>query len=265
MTTKNVEANYLKIGLFVLTGIALIILAILAFGSSKLLRPTIYIETYFDESVQGISEGSPVKYRGLQIGYVKDIAFTSEVYHKHENQIHGLQDRSIYVKIAITSTLFTHLKDKELKHFLADEVASGLRVKLEAQGLTGITYLEFNYVDPKTNPPPKLNWEPENFFVPPASSLLSILSNSVQHLFLKLNDVDFKSLAKSIANASNSIAQFSQKSENFIDQHNKPLETTLWNLKNITDNFRVLTEQLNFHPSEVIFGKEPPPFDPSKL
>lgn len=265
MTTQNLEANYFKIGFFVLTGIIIIILAILAFGSSKLLRPTVYIETYFDESVQGISEGSPVKYRGLQIGYVKDIAFTSEVYHKQEIRISGLNDRSIYVKIAITSKLFTHMNKKQLAHFFADEIASGLRVKLEAQGLTGITYLEFNYVDPKTNPLPKLSWQPNNIFVPAATSMLSILSNSVQNLFLKLNDIDFKELITNLSRASNSLAQFSHKGENFFDQNNQPLEMALWNLKNITDNLRVTSEQLNFHPSEIIFGKEPPAFDPNKL
>jgi paraquat-inducible protein B len=265
MTTKSLEASYLKIGSFVLAGIIIIILAILALGSSKLLQPTVYIETYFDESIQGITEGSPVKYRGLQIGYVKDIAFTNEIYHKEESKISGLHDRSIYIKIAITSKLFTRLNKKQFDHFLTDEVASGLRVKLEAQGFTGITYLEFNYVDPRTNPLPTVDWQPENFFVPSATSTLNILSGSMRNLFLKLNDLDFKGLMTNIAKASDSLTQFSHQGESFFDRNKQPLETTLWNLKNITDNIRVLAEQLNFYPTEVIFGKEPPHFDPSKL
>ena len=265
MTTKNLEANYFKIGFFVLIGISVIVLALLAFGSSKLLRRTVYIETYFDESIQGITEGSPVKYRGLQIGYVKEIAFTNEIYHKNEITSPRLHSRSIYVKIAITSKLFTHLNKDELERLLTDEVASGLRVKLEAQGLTGITYLEFNYVDPKNNPLPEISWKPENFFVPSAPSTLNILSKSMREVFLKLKDVDLKGLTTSIEDAASSVSHFSHKAEGFFDRNDLPLETTLWNLKNVSDNLRILSEQLNFHPTEIIFGKEPPLFDPSKL
>ncbi|MCL5260252.1 MAG: MlaD family protein [Gammaproteobacteria bacterium] len=265
MTTRNLEANYFKIGFFVLIGISVIILALLAFGSSKLLRRTVYIETYFDESIQGITEGSPVKYRGLQIGYVKEIAFTNEIYHKNEITSPRLHSRSIYVKIAITSKLFTHLNKDELERLLTDEVASGLRVKLEAQGLTGITYLEFNYVDPKNNPPPEISWKPEYFFVPSATSTFNMLSKSMRDVFLKLKDVDLKGLTTSIEDAAHSVSSFSHKAEDFFDHNDLPLETTLWNLKNVSDNLRILSEQLNFYPTEIIFGKEPPLFDPSKL
>jgi ABC-type transporter Mla subunit MlaD len=109
MKDNNTEISYFKIGTFVLVGLGLIVFALLVFSSGKLFQRIVYVETYFEESIQGISEGAPVKYRGLQIGYVKEIAFTNEIYPSHEDFGVKIHNRSIYVKIAITSRLFTEL------------------------------------------------------------------------------------------------------------------------------------------------------------
>ena len=77
---KDRETNYLKIGSFVIVGLVLLIMAIIIFGSVKIFQKIIYIETYFNESVQGLSVGSPVKYRGMEIGYVKAIDFANSIY-----------------------------------------------------------------------------------------------------------------------------------------------------------------------------------------
>ena len=90
MTTPSRQTNYFSIGLFILVGIALIISAILLLNNQKLFSKTTYIETYFNESVQGLSTGSPVKYRGLDIGYVKNIAFVNEVYPQVQGQVQRL-------------------------------------------------------------------------------------------------------------------------------------------------------------------------------
>lgn len=250
MANRNI--NYFKIGIFVLVGIGLIIFALLIFGSSKLFQPVVYVETYFEESIQGISEGTPVKYRGLQIGYVKKIAFAGEVYDDK------LQNRSIYVKIAITTKLFTRLTTDQLKAFLSREVVQGLRVKLVTQGLTGTSYLELNYADPASGAPTAIIWQPHDFYIPSATSTLTRLSENVQEVVQELKDVDFKALFDNINLSAISLAKLANTTDNFLNQINNSLVATMQNL-------RVISGQLKLNPSSMVFGKPPPPLDPSKL
>ena len=67
------EIRYFKVGLFVIASTALLIVAILFFGAAKYLEPKIYVESYFNESIQGLEVGSPVKYRGITIGHVSNL------------------------------------------------------------------------------------------------------------------------------------------------------------------------------------------------
>ena len=257
------EKSYFKIGIFVLVGLSVIIFTVLIFGASKWFQPVVYIETYFEESVQGISDGAPVKYRGLRIGYIKKIAFTSEIYEKH---IHTkIYNRSIYVRIAITSKLFTQLKEKDLLKLLSEEVAHGLRVKLVTKGLTGVNYLELDYVDPKSNPPPVISWQPKVFFVPSVTSTLAQLSENIQYIIGELKNVDFKKLFKDIDRLTVTLASTAVATEQSLNHVDDFLEAALQNFKVIASNLRVLSEQLKLNPSSIIFGKPPPPLNPSKL
>lgn len=259
------DTSYFKIGSFVLVGLGLIVFALLIFGSSKLFQPVVYIETYFEESIQGISEGTPVKYRGLQIGYVKKIAFTSEIYGDDNNGTDiKMHNRSIYVRIAITSKLFTQLSSSEAQQFLSGEVAQGLRVKLVAQGITGVSYLELNYVDP-IPPFSPVPWHTNDFYMPSVTSTLTRLSENAQYIMNELKDVNFKKIFQDFNLLTVALAQVASKTDNSLSQINNPLIVTMQNFKVISNNLRMLSEQLKLNPSSMVFGKPPPPLDPSKL
>ncbi len=257
--------NYFKIGTFVLVGIGLMIFALLIFGSSKLFQKVIYIETYFEESIQGVSEGTPVKYRGLQIGYVKSISFASEIYKLAGDLDKDERTRAIYVKIAITSKLFTELSSEEVAQFLTKEVAEGLRVKLVAKGLTGTSYLELDYVDPKTSPLPKLDWEPKVFFIPTVTSTLTLLSENAQNIMNELKDVDFKRLFSSMITLTASLNRVTNRAEILLNQINNPLLNIVQNFKIVSDDLRVVSNRIKLKPSDIVFSSYPPPLDPNKL
>ena len=76
----SAKANYFKLGLFILMGVALIFAGVLIFGAGKIFEKRLRIETYVNESVQGIDIGSKVKFRGVTIGNVSKIDFTSSRY-----------------------------------------------------------------------------------------------------------------------------------------------------------------------------------------
>lgn len=265
---KNSDINYFKIGAFVLFGISLILAAFLIFGSSRLFLRTVYIETYFDESVQGISEGAPVKYRGLQIGYVKEMAFTSEKYKNYQESNNKIRSRSIYVKVAITSKLFTQLSDDELSKLLNNEVIAGLRVKLLAQGLTGISYLDLNYVNPQENPIPQISWQPENFYMPSAPGVLTQLADNVQYILQDMRQVNFKELADNFSRLIAAVDKTANKMSVTLDQLSKlqgSAKATLYSVEDSANNLKALSEQIKLYPSQLLFSGAPPRINPNKL
>jgi paraquat-inducible protein B len=66
-------ANKAVIGIFVLCAIALVVIAIVVLGSGKFFKRTFTAVCFFEGSVKGLNEGSPVVFRGVKIGSVKGV------------------------------------------------------------------------------------------------------------------------------------------------------------------------------------------------
>jgi ABC-type transporter Mla subunit MlaD len=262
---SSIEINYFKIGSFVLVGLTLIIIAIIIFGSGKLFQKTVYIETYFDETVQGLSVGSPVKYRGFQIGYVKKISLANAIYGDSPNFNTKAHNRYIYVEIAITEDFLTKLSKEEFEKMLKHNIEEGLRIKLSTQGLTGISYLELNFLDPKESPPLPVEWTPNHFYIPSCPSLISQFTDNVQYVFNELKKVNFTKLFENIEKLAQSSQSVAQQTHDLLAKTNHKIIVTINNLEHISENLRVLSEQAKSFPSQVLFGQPPPQLDPSKL
>ena len=76
----SLRANYYKLGLFVIGAVASGVAILLIVGSGRWFTPRLTVETYFNESVQGLDIGSKLKYRGVVIGDVTRITFTYTQY-----------------------------------------------------------------------------------------------------------------------------------------------------------------------------------------
>lgn len=115
------DKNYLVVGLFVLlTALIAFFFALWVTGSGNK-RVYLPYRIYFTESVSGLSVGSPVKFRGVEVGRVERIFIDAE----NTNQI--------VVDVNI-------LKGTPVK---ADTVAS-----LRLQGITGIAFVELSGGNP---------------------------------------------------------------------------------------------------------------------
>ena len=66
-------ANKTMIGAFVVGAVVLAVAAVVLFGSGKFFRKTEPWLTFFQGSVKGLNVGSPVVFRGVQVGQVTDI------------------------------------------------------------------------------------------------------------------------------------------------------------------------------------------------
>lgn len=62
------------VGLFVVSGIVIAVLAVIWLGMSHFLQEGEHYVTFFNESVQGLDKDSPVQYRGVPIGRVESIS-----------------------------------------------------------------------------------------------------------------------------------------------------------------------------------------------
>ena len=66
-------ANKTVIGLFVIIAVVLAVAAVIVFGSGRFFKKTDPWLTFFGGSVRGLNVGSPVVFRGVQVGQVTDI------------------------------------------------------------------------------------------------------------------------------------------------------------------------------------------------
>ena len=188
----SLKANYFKLGLFVIGAIVAGAVVLVVIGSGRWFQPKLTIETYFNESVQGLDIGSKLKYRGVVIGEVKSIGFTYNWY----QQDRPMEQRARYVLVEaqIQPKLLggrsgagdlTEQKSVDL------EIEKGLRIRLAPQGITGTSYLEIDYVDP---PPPVLpiDWIPGNIYIPSAPSTVTTVVNSLVETLQRLHNLDIE-------------------------------------------------------------------------
>jgi paraquat-inducible protein B len=68
------RASPALIGSFVLGGVLLAVIAVVAFGSGQLFRETERFISFFEGSVSGLDIGAPVRFRGIDVGSVREIA-----------------------------------------------------------------------------------------------------------------------------------------------------------------------------------------------
>jgi phospholipid/cholesterol/gamma-HCH transport system substrate-binding protein len=184
------KLSYFKIGVFVISATVLAVIGIVVLGVGSVFQRNPLVETYIEESVQGLDVGSPMKFRGVLVGKVEDITLTSAVYNTRR--------RYVLVRIGITSNLFQFpLADPNDPTFKS-ELERGFRVRLAAQGLTGVAYLEADYLDPERNPPLEIDWQPKYPYIPSARSRILQLGDSVERILQNFEQLDIPQLTSSI-------------------------------------------------------------------
>jgi hypothetical protein len=74
-------------------------------------------------------------------------------------------------------------------------VENGLRLRLTSHPLTGLSYLEADYVsDPNLYPKPEISWTPRHYYLPAAPSVLSRFTQTLEGAFKTLGDIDFREI-----------------------------------------------------------------------
>jgi paraquat-inducible protein B len=178
------------VGSFVLGALVLIVAALLSFRSSHLFSKPGRFVAYFNESVQGLDVGGAVKLRGVRAGRVVAIrvhydskARQSQVAVVGELEQNVISDRAGQM-IRIT--------DRATLQRLIEE---GLRAKIDLVGITGLQFVELDFLDPQQVPAPRPENEAEYPVVPTVPSGMSELIANLSKIVNNLKQIDFAELS----------------------------------------------------------------------
>ena len=192
----NKKISPAVIGAFVLGAVALIVIAIMVFGSGRLFRQTREFVLYFDNSVNGLRVGAPVKFKGVEIGSVKDIRLQLEK---------GAEVNKIPVIIEIDLEKMTSRGARDVvavdREALRKEIVDrGLRGQLELESLvTGLLFVALDFF-PGT--PIHLVQRTDGDYkyteVPTLPTTLEQAKGAVDRILNKLDEIDFKELGANL-------------------------------------------------------------------
>src|SRR5580700_6546862 len=116
--------NNFKLGLFTLGGLALLVAGLLAFGARNYFQPTSTYETYIEGDVTGLTVGSAVELRGVNVGKVTHIDFSWTEYEV-------TQPSYIVVQFAMRDDIEPHVPGATQSELLQSAIKQGLRARIK--------------------------------------------------------------------------------------------------------------------------------------
>jgi ABC-type transporter Mla subunit MlaD len=196
------QASYTRLGAFVLTGVALVVAAVVVLGGGLFRQRGVVIETYFDEAVEGLEVGAPVKYRGVRVGSVVEIGLAHDVYPIPITEERFYQEgRYVVVRARLRATGELEAERRRIESRAPRELAAGLRVRLSSNPITGTSFLELDYVDAARSPELPFSWTPEHPYLPSTPSTLAKLGSAATRLIARIDALDIESVVASLRRA----------------------------------------------------------------
>jgi len=173
----SAPSNHFKLGLFVLAAIGTTMGAGIVFGARSVKRDTVEYHTFYNESVQGLDVGTPVKYRGVPIGFVSAIDIAPDRRHVDVSAELDVDDLE---RLGLAGG-----KGKNRKFIVPDD----MRSQLGSQGITGVKFVALDFFDVSTNPAPELPFPTPPNTIPAAASLMKTLEDSIVQAVDQLPEV----------------------------------------------------------------------------
>lgn len=188
------EASYFRIGLFIIAGLLLLAAGLVTFGVGQFFKEKIYFETYVDATVQGIDVGSPVKFRGVTVGKATRIGFLFTEYPQVDRTKVA---NYVVILMEIDKEIFPEMfRLENLQPILDRNIENGLRVQIEPQGITGLNYLEINYVDASRFRPINLIWKPRYYYLPYAPGEITSMLDSLNSMMKEVKGLNIKGISE---------------------------------------------------------------------
>ena len=182
-----------SVGLMVVVGAALLVGFVLFLTQSRVSTTDTIFETYIRESVQGLEVGSAVRYRGVSVGRVTSIGLASAEYRRPQGEPFAGAFQLVVVRFAVNLQRTGDIPST------SDAVAQGLRGRLASQGITGVAYIELDFVDPERFPVGSLPWVPAFPWIPAVPSTVAQVQTAAEAVMRQLQDIDIGGLFGNLA------------------------------------------------------------------
>jgi ABC-type transporter Mla subunit MlaD len=185
------RANSLRVGLLIIVGIVVILALVWFLRGGQVTHGTL-LETYFDESVQGLQVGSDVQYRGVTIGRVTDLGVVGAEYGGNETTANSSLNRQVFVRYLVDVNRIGHFSS------IAKAAKLGLRARLGTRLITGLSYIDLDFLNPELYPGETPPWTPKAEYIPSVPSAFQEVQTAGQRMLAKLDKVDVTKLADTL-------------------------------------------------------------------
>ncbi|MBW6400509.1 MCE family protein [Roseomonas sp. HJA6] len=184
---RSGRSLYLRVGMLVVAGIVLAIGFILFLTSGGFGRRQMVFETYVRESVAGLDVGAAMRFRGVPVGRVTELGLATVIYGASDGGLDDSANRLVVIRFAVDPERYGHTP-------VEDAVRAGLRVRIASTGVTGVSYLEADFVDPARFPPIRVPWTPAFPYVPSVPSTITQVTTAAERLMTRLSEVNIDAL-----------------------------------------------------------------------
>lgn len=173
-------SSYYKLGLLTIVSFIFLILVGVLVVHAINQRDTILYHSYFNESVQGLDVGAPVKFRGVAIGRVSGIEIAPD-------------HRMVDISCELDTKDIVRMGLSEDNRRLGNErfaIPEDLRAQLNSQGITGVKYVAIDFFSLESFPAPQLTFKvPPNRYIPAAPSMMKSVEDTITKAMERLPDM----------------------------------------------------------------------------
>jgi paraquat-inducible protein B len=223
------RVNPTLIGAFVLGGIGLAVVAVLLLGGRQWFKRPVTCLMAFDGNVAGLTVGSPVSFRGVQLGTVSSIQL------RYNTTLIIVLAQIDPSRIRGAPGVITQAR---VAQSIEDGVKNGLRAQLQVQSLlTGQLYVGLDYY-PDT--PARLTGiEKDTCEIPTIPTALAQIQDQMKKIMAELEQVPLKKIVESAASTIEGVDKLVRSPE--LARAVKTLDATLIDLQGLirTVNARV--------------------------
>ena len=183
----SAKSTNLKVGMFAIAAVAIFVAGLMTLGARDRFKARTTFETAVAGHVTGLSVGSAVKFRGVPMGKVTDIRLAWSKYPETKHDY-------VVVEFQVDNEFLSREQRRDPRGTFAQWAGTGLRAKLEGQGITGLSILTLDVLDPQRSPAPPIDWEPEHIYIPSAPSLFGAMLDSISVSLEKIRNLDVDGL-----------------------------------------------------------------------
>lgn len=254
------KKTYKIVGLFVIIGLAALVGVVLKYASQRFTtNQDDLVVMYFEESIRGLSVGSSVVFKGVEVGKVADISLLADL-------SDGTFKTPVLVLFDLESNMDivgnSELSERQMFDNLIDK---GLRARLiSANYLTGQLMIEL-VMDAKT--PAVLRGTGKYWEIPTELSSFAMLSQDLEEVPLRetlsrLGNI-IQDLEENLPQILKNMAQVTQKVDKALDKKSgeasksmQGFNTAMEEISKTSRSIKNLTDYLERHPEALLMGKE---------